>query len=548
MKNRTLLLITGVIAAYAFLLFRISELQLAKNNYYTAMAASEQFASAAAVLNRGVIYFTNADGSTLPVAIDQGFPTIYAVPTAVEDVAEAANTLAPILNLPAATLQALLSKPNDDYQLLVAKASASIASQVSALDLPGIYVEDEPARYYPLGMVGAQVLGFVGPNSSSTGESGHYGIEEYYNATLAAGNDVALTIDPNVQMEGEKVVQDVVSANDATAGSFIVEDPKTGQILGMAGYPAFDPNNYASSSFENFLNPTVESIYEPGSIFKLLTMATGIDAGKITPETTYDDLGTLRVDGAKITNYDLDTHGPYGPGTTMVSVIENSINTGAVFAENQIGNATFENYMKKFRLDQLTGIDLPGEVAGTLNGLYPNAPQINFDTVAYGQGVAVTPIELITAVSAVANGGVMMRPYVNAALSPQVVGRVITTSTAEQVAQMAVDAVDNAGVANISGYSIAGKTGSAFIPDLVHGGYTDKLIDSYVIFVPASNPRFIALVQLDTLPETSLAAESVVPEAKVLAQFLINYYNIPPDRPGTGRCGNDPCVVGAFNN
>ena len=521
----------GVIAAYAFLLFRVSELQLAKNGYYTARAASEQSASAAAAMNRGAIYFTSQNGSTMPVAINKDFPTIYAVPTAVSDAAEAANALAPVLNMPVTALQEILSKPHDSYELLAAKADPSLVNAVSALAIPGIYVENDPARYYPLGTVAAQVLGFVGPNASAAGTSGHYGIEAYDDTPLAAGTDITLTIDPNIQIESEEVLRNLVTANDATGGSVIVEDPATGKILAMAGYPAFDPNNYESSSFANFLNPTVQSIYEPGSIFKVLTMAAGIDAGKITPDTTYDDTGTVKVDGAKITNYDLKTHGPYGPGTTMTQVIEHSINTGAIFAENQIGNDTFEAYMKKFRIDQKTGIDLPGEVAGTLNGLRPNAPQVNFDTVAYGQGVAVTPVGLITAIGAIANGGVMMRPYANAALSPQVVGQVMTASTAKQVTQMMVDAVDLAGVANISGYSLAGKTGSAFIPDLVHGGYTNQLIDSYVGFGPTSNPRFIALIRLNTLPETALAAQSVVPAFKELSQYIINYYNIPPDRP-----------------
>lgn len=530
MKNRTIPLIVGVVAAYAFLLFRVSELQLAKNGYYTARAASEQSALAG-VMNRGAIYFTEADSSTLPVAIDKDFPMIYAVPTAVADAAEAANTLAPILGTPVNTLQAILGKPHSSYALLANKVDASVEDEIDALNLPGIYADDEPARYYPLGTVAAQVLGFVGPNAQTTGESGHYGVEEYYDEDLAAGNDITLTIDPNIQIEGERILKNLVVANSATGGSIIVEDPKTGRVLAMAGYPAFDPNDYASSSYANFLNPTVQSIYEPGSIFKVLTMAAGIDAGKITPNTTYNDTGSLKVGSAKITNYDLKTHGPYGPGTTMTQVIEHSINTGAVFAENQIGNDIFESYMKKFRIDQKTGIDLPGEVVGTLNGLTSKAPQINFDTVAYGQGVAVTPIGLVAAIGAIANGGIMMRPYVSAALSPQTVGQIIAPGTASQVTQMMVDAVDLAGVANINGYSLAGKTGSAYIPDLVHGGYTNQLIDSYIGFGPASNPRFIALIRLNTLPETALAAQSVVPAFKEFSQYLINYYNIPPDRP-----------------
>jgi cell division protein FtsI/penicillin-binding protein 2 len=280
------------------------------------------------------------------------------------------------------------------------------------------------------------------------------------------------------------------------------------------------------------LNPMVEEVYEPGSIFKVLTMAAGIDAGKITSSTTYDDKGYVNVDGAHITNYNLTTYGAYGPNTSMTEVIEHSINSGAIFAENQTGNPIFTDYMKKFRLDQKTEIDLPGEVAGNLSQLNPKSPQIDFDTAAYGQGVAVTPIELVQAVSSIANGGVIMRPYLNAALTPESVGRSISTSTATEVTEMMTAAVDDVvGAPAISGYSIAGKTGSAYIPNPNGGGYLNELDDSYIGFGPTSNPKFVAFIRLNTLPVTSLAAESVVPTFKSLAQYIINYYNIPPDRP-----------------
>ncbi len=529
MKNRTLPLIIGIIATYAFLLYRVSELQLAKKDYYTARAASEQSASLAAALARGAVYFTNNNGTTLPVAIDKDFPTIYAVPTAVVDAAEEANMLAPILNTTVPALQIILSKPHDNYELLVTKADVATANAVAALDLPGIYVNDEPARYYPLNTVGAQVLGFVGPNAQSAGVSGHYGVEEYDDAVLSAGTDVALTIDPNIQIEGEKILQDLITTNGATGGSIIVEEPTTGKILAMASYPTFDPNNYASSSIRNFLNPTTQIRYEPGSVFKVLTMSAGIDAGKITPTTTYTDYGTVTVSGKKISNYDLMTHGPYGLAT-MTNVIEHSINTGAVFAEGQTGNDIFTSYLKKFGLNEKTGIDLFGELVGNLGQLTSKAPQVAFSTASYGQGVAVTPLELINAIATLANGGTLMRPYLNAALAPQVIRRVISTTTAAEVTDMMISAVDKAQVANINGYSLAGKTGTAFIPDLVHGGYTDNVIDSYVGFGPTSNPRFIALIKIDTLPSTALAVMSVVPAFKEFSQYIINYYNIPPDR------------------
>jgi cell division protein FtsI/penicillin-binding protein 2 len=339
-----------------------------------------------------------------------------------------------------------------------------------------------------------------------------------------------LTIDPNIQIEAEKVLDDLVRTNHATGGSVIVEDPTTGKILAMGGDPDFDPNNYSASHIANFLNTNVQSVYEPGSIMKVLTMAAGIDSGKITPNTTYDDKGYINVNGAHLTNYNLTTHGPYGPNTTMTQVIEGSINTGAIFAENQTGNDVYLSYLKKFGLDQKTGIDLPGEVAGNLGQLTPKSPQINWDTAAYGQGVAVSPIELVSAVSAIANGGVLMRPYLNAALAPKEIRRVITPRAAAQVSAMMVDAVDLAQIASINGYSMAGKTGSAFIPNPKGGGYLDKLTDSYIGFGPTSKPRFVAFIRLNTIPVTSLAAETVVPAFKELSQYLINYFNIPPDR------------------
>jgi cell division protein FtsI/penicillin-binding protein 2 len=529
--------------AYGFLLFHLYQVQLVKGGYYAARAETQALAAANTSAIRGGIYFTDERGTTLPAAVNQDFPIIYAVPKDVQDPQEAANLLAPILNISVDRLTAALSKPNDLYELLERKAPASVARQVETLaensSLKGIYVDSEPERFYPLGTVASQLLGYVGPDASDSGESGHYGVEAFYNRALGGngsgtqavvGSDLTLTIDPNIQIEAEKILDDLVAQNQATGGSVIVADPQTGKVLAMGSTPSFDPNSYQSSSIATFLNPTVQSVYEPGSIFKVITMAAGIDSGAITPETTYDDAGSLKINGYTITNYDLLTHGPYGPGITMTNVIEHSINTGAIFAENKTGNTTFLDYLKRFGFDQKTGIDLPGEVAGSLRGLTPAARQVAYDTAAYGQGVAVTPIALLSAVSAIANGGTFMRPYVNAALNPQTVRRVISSSTAAQVAQMMISAVDKAGVASINGYSLAGKTGSAFIPDLVHGGYTDKLIDSYVGFGPTSNPRFIALIRLNTLPSTALAAQSVVPAWRTLAQYIINYYNIPPDR------------------
>ncbi len=534
MASRFAIVIVILVLAYGFLFFHLYQLQLVKGGFYLARAQSESAASAAAGANRGSIYFTDKNGNALPAAINQDFPVVYAVPSAIADPAAAAQSFAPILNIPASSLMQAFSGKSS-YHLLVNKASDAMAQAVNNAALKGIYTDYESERYYPLGTVASQVLGYVGPDPTNGADRGYYGVESFYNSQLAGsgntnGADITLTIDPNIQIEAEKIMDDLVAANSASGGGVMVEDPRTGEILAMAATPSFDPNNYGSSPVANFLNPNVQAIYEPGSIMKVLTMSAGIDSGRVAPNETYDDKGYVNVDKAHITNYNLTTHGPYGPGTTMTEIIEHSINTGAIFVENQTGNATFLDYMKKFGLDMKTGIDLPGEIAGDLRRLTPSAPQVDWDTAAYGQGAAVTPVELVTAVGAIANGGVMMRPYLNAALSPQIIRRVISTSTAAVVTNMMVSAVDLAGVANIDGYALAGKTGSAFIPNPAGGGYLNLLTDSYIGFGPASNPRFIAFIRLNGLPTNSLAAESVVPAFKQLSQFIINYYNIPPDR------------------
>jgi cell division protein FtsI/penicillin-binding protein 2 len=530
MAYRFSIIVALLIAAFGFLTFHLYQLQLVKGGYYLAEAQSEVSGSGDAEASRGAIYFTDNNGNAFPAAVNQNFPVIYAVPASIIDPAAAAASTSPILDLSVASLTRIFSRPKDQYELLVNKAPQSMADKITALNIKGVVADYEPGRLYPLGTVASQILGYVGPDTTSDGVTGDYGIEKFYNSSLAQGNDLTLTIDPNIQIEAEKILDDLVASTGATGGDVIVMDPMTGAILAMGGTPSFDPNNYSQSPIANFLNTDVQGVYEPGSIMKTLTMAAGIDSGKITPDTTYDDKGYVNVDGAHITNYNLTTEGAYGEDTTMTEVIEHSINSGAIWAENATGNSIFLSYLKKFGLDQKTGVDLPGEVSGNLSQLTPNAPQVDWDTAAYGQGIAMTPIELVDAVSAIANGGLLMRPYLNTSLQPQVIRRVISSSTSEQVTQMMVDAVDLAQVAEINGYAMAGKTGSAYIPNPDGGGYLNELTDSYIGFGPTSNPRFIAFIRLNTIPVTSLAAETVVPAWNQLAQWIINYYDIAPDR------------------
>ena len=303
----------------------------------------------------------------------------------------------------------------------------------------------------------------------------------------------------------------------------IVQNPKTGAILTMAATPNFDPNTYNEFSISTFLNPNVESVYEPGSIFKMITMASALDAGKITPETTYNDTGSLVLNGKTIRNWDLKAHGVM----TMTQVIEKSLNTGAAFAERALGPEDFYDYLVKFGLKDKTSIDLPGEVVGSLRPLEVDKRDVNFATASFGQGISVTPIGLLRAMSAIANHGVMMKPYLNAEKDPEEVGRIISEDASRKTVGMMVNAVNIAQIAKIQNYNVAGKTGTAQIP--ARGGYTDDVINTYVGFAPAYNPKFIILIRMDKPAGAPLAGLTVVPAFRDLAQFILNYYNVPPD-------------------
>lgn len=541
-RVRFWVLFSVIILAYGFLLWKVYDLQLTKGKYYLAKAQSQYEAAGILKKERGTIYFRDKDNNYFPAATGKDFPLIYAVPKVIDDPEEAANVLSPVLSEPVESLIKKFSKKDDLYELLLRRADKSVAQKVEELNIGGVYITLAKERFYPFGKLASHILGFVGPSSEKIDESGHYGLEEFYDEKLSGepfsrvgnkiippegGEDLFLTIDLNIQIEAEKILAGLVEKWRAKGGSVIVQNPETGKILAMASYPNFDPNNYKNAKISDFVNPAIQRIYEPGSVFKLITMAAGIDSGKITPDTKFYDKGSLIVNDKKIQNWDLKSHG----WVTMTQVLEKSINTGAAFAEKEMGHNVFKDYVQKFGFGKKSGIDFVGELAGDTKRLFePRPPAVLFATASFGQGIAVTPLQVINAISAIANGGKLMRPYFNAALNSEVIGYPIKPEAAKAVTEMMVSAVDKAEVAKIQGYSIAGKTGTAQVPDFKVGGYTDKVINSYVGFGPATNPRFTILIKLDEPEGAPVAALTVVPAFRDLAQFILNYYNVPPDR------------------
>jgi cell division protein FtsI/penicillin-binding protein 2 len=511
---------------YGTLVFGLYRLQIEKGDFYFKRAEARLEILKELELRRGQIFFTDRNGNDIPAALNREFPVIFAVPKEVKESVMVARKLAGLLGWKEEVLAAKLANKESNFLLLYDKAPEDLVKKVTDLSLEGVYISEKQYRFYPYSKLAANVLGFVGLNKDYDEPGGLYGIEKFWNEKLRVGEDRKLTIDLNLQAESEQVLQELIEKFGAVGGAVIIQEPKTGKILALANKPDFDPNNYKDYPVKNFLNPVVQYVYEPGSVFKPLTMAIGIDLGVLTPETTFYDSGSVTLNGETIRNWDKKAHGRI----TMTNVIEQSVNTGAVFAENQIGHKNFYEYLRKFGFGEKLGIDLPNEVNGSLRNLEnKNARAIDFATVSFGQGVAVTPIQVITAFSSLANGGLLMKPFVLRETAPQVIRRVIKEETAAKVVKMMESAVEKAGVAAIPNYRVAGKTGTAFIPDLKRGGYGDELIHTYIGFLPASSPSLTIMIKLDK-PKAELAGLTVVPAFRELAEFALNYLNIPPDK------------------
>ncbi len=559
---RLLVVFLIFLAAGGAIVGRLFVLQILHYDEYVALAA-RQNGSEIEPPRRGTIYFQDKDGRRQAAALNKETYTISAVPKDIDDSAEAAAALAEILQLDMEGLSVKLAETSDPYEVIARKVNDDTAAKVRQLDLKGILLEKESRRIYPGGNLASHVLGFVKFDRDE--EHGQYGIERALDRQLRGetgfleginrasgfiyslgrriinpsrdGQDVILTIDPNIQLKAEEGLNAVVKKWTAESGTITVMDPASGKILAMAGAPSFDANSYgAEQDFGVFINRVVESQYELGSVMKPVTMAAAVNENAVTPETVYEDTGAVQIKGYTIRNFDLQAHGTQ----TMMQVLEKSLNTGAVFAERKLGHEQFSYYLARFGFGERAGVDLPGEVPGSLANLEAGR-EIDFATAAFGQGVAVTPLQMATAIAAIANGGNLMRPYVvdrivddagvETVTYPVVRRRVIAEETSEAISKMLVSVVRSGfeNKARIDGYFVAGKTGTAQIPNSGGGGYSADAIHSFVGYAPAFNPRFLIFLQVVRPRGVNFATTSLTPTFHDLATYIINYYGIPPD-------------------
>ncbi len=552
----------------AIVIVRLFDIQILNYKFYAALASGQHEIYKELFPERGKIFIrdnlSNPD-SLYPVAINQSLFLVYAEPRKIKDPEEAARKLAEILEIEEETLKAKLGKKDDPYEPLKHKISEETMQKIKDLNLEGINFTTEVFRYYPEKNIGSHILGFVGFDENK--QSGRYGIEGYFDEELAGktgylesekdvagrlipiatrkikraedGSDLVLTIDRNIQFTACNKLNEAVLKHGADGGSVIVMDPKTGAILAMCSYPDFDPNEYSKvNDIKVFNNPAIFNQYEPGSIFKVITMAAALDVGKVSVNTTYNDEGSVKIGGFTIKNSDLKAHGVQ----TMSQVLDESLNTGAVFVVRQIGSEVFRKYVEDFGFGVLTGIELDSEVPGDIRSLSKKG-EIYSATASFGQGISVTPIQVITAYAAVANGGKLVKPYIVDEIiknngekhktQPKILKQVISTRTATLLGGMLVSVVENGHgkKASVPGYYVAGKTGTAQVPKKDGTGYEpDITIGSFVGFAPVDDPKFVMLVKIDH-PRTTIWAEATAaPLFGEIAKFMLNYLKMPPSR------------------
>ena len=536
-------LIFILFGAYIYLILNLYNLQIKKGAFYFAKAETANVYQLAGFLepHRGVINFTDKTGALIPAITNKTYSTIFAVPGEIGDFEETTNYLSDFLDIPEAKIKSLIGTKNTKslYRPILKRATDSDIEKIKKANLNGIYVDEEEYRYYPFKTSAAHLLGFTGPSSKDDKRIGRYGLEKFFETKLAGvpgrvssgktfnakqGEDLSLTIDKNIQAKSEEILKNLYTKFKATGGSIIVSSPKTGNILAMTSVPNFDPNEFSKSAIDTYLNPVTQAVYEPGSIFKVLTMAIGFDTNKITEATTYNDTGQIILSGKTIKNWDLKAHGK----VNIRQIIEGSINTGTAYVGSLIGREDYYKYLVKFGFTGKTNIQLPDEVVGSISNV-KKPFEINLGTAAFGQGISVTPIALLKAVSALANKGIMMQPNLLKSQKPVSLGRIVSEDAAKRITSIMISSVDKAEVAKLSNFKIAGKTGTGQVPDFKKGGYSKDVIDTYVGFGPASNPAFLILIKLDKPAGAALAGQTVVPAFRDLAEFIINYYNLPPD-------------------
>ncbi len=561
MKNLRLNLVFVIVFLFAGLIIaRLVFLQIVEGELHLALAKGQQEIFSSISGNRGDILLHDKKSLVLG-ASNKNVKYCYSSPELIEDKPIVAKKLASVLGLNEETVLKEMQKNNSLFLLLKKDISDTMANEIENLCLDNVHIGEKVVRFYPNANLASDVIGFVNQDGS-----GQYGLEGYWEDILrgkegwqkiefspfgkfqegesslsAKGCDLILTIDKNIQLKSEELLVKFSENFQYESAQIIVAEPKSGKILAMADYPFFDPNNYKEyEELGVFQNKNIQVVYEPGSVFKAVTMATALNEGKITPETTYIDRGYVEILDKKINNYENRVWGK----STMTEVLEKSINTGAVFAQSQVNNKVFLDYLERFEIFKKTNIELQGEVFSE-NKEFKKGWAINFATAAFGQGIEMTPLQVVRTYCAIANKGILPELYLVEGVREngettifeknKQGNQIISEKTASQLVKMLISVAENgySKPAKVDGYYIAGKTGTSQISYSALGinksGYSDQTWQSFIGFAPAFEPEFVILIKLDN-PATKSSNESATLVFKELAKYILDYYQIPPEK------------------
>lgn len=563
-RQRIRVVIGIVVLVGLFVIVRLFSLQIVHGTLYKERAQRQYVTPASDSFDRGNIYFTQKDSTTVAAAtIVNGFKLAIA-PDAVENVSLVYEKLSAITPIDRDMFFAKASKKGDPYEEIKDHIESREAEAITALNLPGVSLYRQKWRFYPGGDLASRVIGFVSYKKDTL--TGNNGIESYYDDVLAraGGNayvnffaeifanvkstvfkntastgDIVTTIEPTVQSQLETTITHIHDTWGSDLVGGVIMDPYTGSIIAMAGVPTYNLNEYGAVKDPSvYNNPFAQNRYEMGSIVKPLVMAGAIDVGAVTPGTTYNDKGSVTIDGKTLNNFDKKGRGANVP---MQRVLNESLNTGMIFVQQKMGKDAFKSYLvDKYKLGEKTGIDLPGEVNGSVGSL-KDSNDINYAAASFGQGIATSPINIVRGFAALANGGTMVTPHIAATVIessgrttdikyPEG-ARVLKPETISIITNMLVHVVDDGYHRGLPHYSVAAKTGTAQIarPDGA-GYYTDRNLHSLIGFFPASNPRFV-LYLFNVYPKGALYAIQTLGDPFFdMVQFMDNYYEIPPDR------------------
>lgn len=556
----------GAVVLFALVLIgKLYSLQIINKQIYVDKADRQYVRPNTVVFDRGSIFFQMKDGTEVGAAtVKQGF-TLAMVPRLVKDATSTYERLSPIVDVDRTAFFDKAAKQNDPYEELKKKLDTTTGAAVTAAAIPGIRVYKDAWRVYPADSTAANTIGLIGFKGDVI--AGRYGLESYYEDVLTRTSsamtmnffaelfsdikktvfsdtplqgDIVTTIEPSVQGYLEKILNQTKSKWQSDEIGGIVIDPNTGDIYAMASVPTFNPNDVSNvKNPKVFSNPLVENNYEMGSIVKPLTMVAGLDSNTVVPTSTYDDKGFLVLNGKRIENWDHKGHGI----VPMQEVLSQSLNMGSAYIAAKMGKELFSSYFLRFGLGDLTGIDQPNEQKGLVANL--RSPRdIEHATAAYGQGIAMTPIATVRALSILANGGKLVQPHIaqridyTTGLSKTIEVaepvQVVKPQSASDVTSMLVKVVDTAlkkGQMKMEHYSIAAKTGTAQIADPVNGGYyTDRYLHSFFGYFPAYKPRFLVFLYHVYPKDVQYASETLTDPFIDMTKFLLTYYEIAPDR------------------